>query len=137
MTSQKTKQIKLNPARMEIIKPNHIEENKATLREEDFIVSKEPEQKTKFSTFKLAAWENLHWKYWAIIGSSALFAIGIVVTIICRASGHSASPATPPIQVTNATNITNNTEQPTPSLQSTSQPPVDAKPKRSIWGSMR
>ena len=54
MISHKTKQVRLNPARMEIIKPNHIEEDKATLRKEDFITSEEPKLEKKFSPFKLA-----------------------------------------------------------------------------------
>ena len=68
MTSRQTKLVKIKPARMEVIRLSHIEEQKATLNKEDFMISKESKIEKKFRPFQLSSWLNMSWKYLSIIG---------------------------------------------------------------------
>ena len=129
MTSQKIKQIKISPARMEVIHPTHTAETKATLSSSNLAISVEWDTTANFNPFKLPSWRStLNWKYWLVIGSLLLVALGVIITVIYRATGGQSAKKSSPIQVSVETTI--NT-QPGP------QQPTDNKPWKNIWGSMR
>ena len=69
---------------MEIIRQTHIEEQKATLKKEDFIISEEIKTTKTFKPFQLSSWLTLSGKYWSIIGVSGPVAIAIILAIICK-----------------------------------------------------
>ena len=114
---------------MEIIKPNHIEEEKATLSKEDFIISEEPKLEKKFNPFKISSWVDLHWKYWTIIGLSIPLAISVITIFICRASKPYTATAPAPLQVTNTNNIrTQSSNNMEPPAQAAISPPPPVQP---------
>ena len=66
-----------------------------------------------------------------------MLTVCIMATILCRTIGGASNQVPTPIQVSTTTNITNNPAQPTTNPQGIPQPATEAKPRKSIWGSMR
>ena len=126
MTSHQTKQVKIKTARMEIIRQTHIEETKATLKKEDFIISEETPTTRSFKPFQLSSWLTLSWKYWAVIAALSTVAIAVILAIICKcyrfptiSKNHTS--AAPPASITavfnnQATNTATSAAQPTPEI---------------------